>query len=378
MMNSKITHFFKFHQEYGRLVDFAGFKMPLWYEGIIPEHLTVRNSVGIFDITHMCRVLVTGEDSPDFLNFATSNDISQLTQLSGLYSLILNEEGGIIDDITIFKLKEDSYLLVCNAVNHDKDIKVLKYRSSKFNVNIKDISYNSAMIAVQGPKAVKVIERIYGLSFSDLRRYGCRWAKLNSYETLICRLGYTGEDGFEIYIWNIPLDKADDALRIWNLILKAGKEYGIKPCGLGARDTLRIEAGYCLYDNDISEEITPLEAKLDFAVSFDKGYFIGKDALMRIKKGGISRVRVGIKLVDRGIPRSKYKIYRGDEEIGVITSGTYSPLLKCGIALGYVAVEYSEVGTEVEVDIRGRRARAIISETPFYDKEKYGWNRKIA
>jgi len=373
----KRTHLYEFHSKYGKIVEFAGFEMPIWYEGIIPEHLAVRNSVGLFDVTHMGRAIVEGPDATSFLNYVLARDVSSVNVMQGKYTVMLNENGGIIDDLTFFKLEEEKYLVVYNAANREKDYKWLLKHSNNFNVKLSDVSDEVVMLAIQGPKAVDIIQSIADRDVKSIRRYWCSFANVAGKDVLLTRTGYTGEDGFEIYLWNTPLSASDKALKFWNSILDAGKEFGIKPCGLGARDTLRLEAGMCLYGHDITEKTTPYEAKLDFTVNIDKGEFIGREALLKQLEEGIKRVRVGIKLIERGIPREGYKIYHDDAEIGVVTSGTFSPLLKCGIAMGYVDVNYSVVDTQVYIDIRGKKVKGLIVNMPFYDTEKYGWRRKV-
>lgn len=370
------THLYEYHLKNAKMTEFAGFKMPLWYEGIITEHLAVRESVGIFDVTHMGRALVEGVDAEDFLNYILSRDISGMKVIQGRYTLMLNEEGGIIDDLTIFKLDENRYLIVYNASNREKDLNWINKNSKCYGVSITDISDETPMFAVQGPKAIPTLKKLFDIDLDKVKRYWGVWANFNGKKVLLTRSGYTGEDGYEVYLWDTPLSEWRDALELWETIIEAGGEYNIKPCGLGARDTLRLEAGMCLYDHDINEETNPFEAKLDFTVSLSKENFIGKKALIKIKESGINRARVGIKLTEKGIPREGYKILSEDgREIGIVTSGTFSPLLKIGIAMGYVQLEHSEEGIEVYIDIRGDLKKGVIVTSPFYDTSRYGWKR---
>jgi len=375
-MKPKRTHLYEFHKKYGKLTVFARFEHALWYEGVIPEHLAVREAAGLFDVTHMGRCLIEGEDSVAFLNYVITRDVSTMNVKQGRYSVMLNERGGIIDDLTVFKLSENKFLMVYNASNREKDFNWLKKHSANYNVKLTNVSDEVVMLALQGPKAINILQSIADKDLRSMKRYWLEWFKVNGLEVMATRSGYTGEDGFEIYLWDTPLSESERALRLWNIILEAGKPYGIKPCGLGARDTLRLEAGMCLYDHDISEDITPLEAGLDWVVSFEKGKFIGREALLKQKEEGIKRKRVGLKMIEKGIPREHYKIYKNGEEIGFVTSGTFSPLLKYGIGMGYVKTEYSEVGTKVEIDIRGRRFKAELADMPFYDTTRYGWKRQ--
>ena len=364
----KKTHLYNFHKQNAKMTLFAGFEMPLWYKGIIPEHLAVRNSVGIFDITHMGRAIITGPEAEKFLNYVSTNDVSKLTPLSAQYSTLCNEKGGIKDDFVVSRLEKDSFLMVYNASNRAKDYEWLTLHAKKFNVKVENASDNIAMFAVQGPKAEETLQKISTEDLSQIGRFKCGWTKLANIEVFLSRTGYTGEDGFEIFVWNSPISNPEKAVKVWNSILEAGREFGIQPCGLGARDTLRLEAGMCLYGNDINEDITPLEARISFVVKFDKDEFIGKEALLRQKEGGLKRRRIGIKMLERGIPRRGYGIYKNGEKIGEITSGTFSPFLEKGIGMGYVKIEYDNEGEKVTVNIRGKQLKAEIIKLPFYQR----------
>jgi len=364
----KKTHLYDFHKQNAKMTLFAGFEMPLWYRGIIPEHLAVRNSVGIFDITHMGRAIITGPEAEKFLNYVSTNDVSKLTPLSAQYSTLCNEKGGIKDDFVVSKLEKDRFLMVYNASNRTKDYEWLTLHAKKFDVKVEDVSDNIAMFAVQGPKAEETLQKISTEDLSQIGRFKCGWTKLADIEVFLSRTGYTGEDGFEIFVWNSPISNPEKAVKVWNSILEAGREFGIEPCGLGARDTLRLEAGMCLYGNDINEATTPLEARISFVVKFDKDEFIGKEALLRQKEEGLKRRRIGIKMLERGIPRRGYGIYKNGEKIGEITSGTFSPFLEKGIGMGYVKIEYDNEGEKVTVDIRGKQLKAEIIKLPFYQR----------
>jgi len=371
------TQLYEIHKKTAKMTEFAGFEMPLWYKGITEEHLAVRNNVGIFDVSHMGRVIITGKDAASFLNYVITNDVTALKPNSALYSVMCNENGGIIDDFVVSCLEEEKFLLVPNATNREKDFNWLVKKAKDFNVKIEDISDKAAMFAVQGPNAEKTLQKICTTDLSKIERFKCTPAKLADMDVFLSRTGYTGEDGFEVYVWNAPLDKPDNAIHVWNAILEAGKPYGIEPCGLGARDTLRLEAGLCLYGNDIDENTTPLEARLGFVVKFQKDNFIGKNALLKQKEEGVKRRRVGLQMVEQGIPRQGYKIYsEKGENIGQVTSGTFSPLLKCGIAMAYIQTQQAQEGNIVNIEIRGKMAKAKIVPFPFYDAEKYGYKRK--
>jgi aminomethyltransferase len=371
------TQIYELHKQTAKLTAFAGFEMPLLYKGIIPEHLAVRNSVGIFDISHMGRVMIIGPDSEHFLNYVITNDVSKLVPNSAQYSVMCNENGGIIDDFVIYRLEEEKFMMVSNATNRSKDYNWLVKNVEGFNVEIKEISDDVAMFAVQGPNAEKTLQKISPEDLSKIERFKCGHARLADVEVFLSRTGYTGEDGFEVFVWSASLTKPDNAIKLWNAILKAGKTHGIEPCGLGARDTLRLEAGMCLYGNDIDEQTTPLEAVLGFVVKLQKNNFIGKDVLLKQKNEGIKRKRVGIRMIDQGIPRPKFEIYSNEsEKIGRITSGTFSPLLKYGIGMAYVEISQAQEGNIVNVKIRDKMARGKIVAFPFYDVEKYGYKRK--
>jgi len=362
-----------------KTTDFAGFEMPLWFEGIISEHLAVRKSVGLFDISHMGRVVITGEDSEDFLNYVITNNISLAPPDGAQYSVMCNMNGGIIDDFVVYRLVTGKFLVVFNASNREKDYNWLVRNSEDFDVKIEDVSDNVAMFAVQGPNAEKTLQKICATDLSRIGRFRCERSRLADIDVFISRTGYTGEDGFELFVWNASLKRPDNAVKLWNAILKSGKPFIIKPCGLGARDSLRLEAGMCLYGNDIDESTTPLEARLSFVVKLQKENFIGKDALLKQKNEGVKRRRVGIRMIEQGIPRQGFEVcdYK-NRKIGYMTSGTFSPLLEYGIGMAYVQTVQSQKGNFVNVKIRNRLAKGKIVSFPFYDTEKYGYKRKAS
>jgi len=371
------TPLYEVHSKTAKMTTFAGFEMPLWYKGITEEHLAVRNSVGVFDVSHMGRVIITGRDAERFLNYVVTNDVSTLTSNSALYTVMCNENGGIVDDCVVSRIAQDKFLIVPNATNREKDYNWLVQHAKGFDVKIEDFSDKSAMLAVQGPNAEKTLQKICSENLSKVERFKCTTAKLAGVDVFLSRTGYTGEDGFEVYVWDASIEKPDNAVKVWNAILEAGKTFGIEPCGLGARDTLRLEAGLCLYGNDIDENTTPLEARLGFVVKFQKDNFIGKNALLKQKDEGVKRRRVGLLMIEHGIPRQGFKIYDDvGEKIGQVTSGTFSPLLKCGIAMAYIQTQKAQEGNTVNVEIRNRKAKAKIVPFPFYDQEKYGYRRK--
>jgi aminomethyltransferase len=374
-MESMRTHLYEFHRKNGQLVKFAGFEMPLCYEGIIPEHLSVRNAVGIFDVTHMGRSLVNGKDAAAFLNYVFTREVGSLNVHKGRYSVMCNEEGGILDDIVVFRLEMDNFLVIYNASNREKDLVWMNKFARDFEVEIEDVSNETVMFALQGPKAVSTLQSIVNIDLSTLRHFWGEEAVIDGQKVFLTRTGYTGEDGFEIFLWNTPYSEFKKAEKLWQAILTAGHGYGIKPCGLGARDTLRLEAGFCLYGSDIGEGTTPLEAKLDFAVQFEKGDFIGKESLQKKKSEALGQVRVGVRALDNKIPRPGYTMFSGERKIGYLTSGTFSPLLRVGIGMGYVNTEHKEIGNKVDLEAKRSAIHAEIATMPFYDETKYGRKR---
>ncbi len=366
------------HKRNAQLMDFASFELPAYYKGLTTEHMAVRNAVGIFDISHMGRVIVEGVDSEHFLNHVITNDVSTLSPNGAKYSVMCNENGGIMDDFVIYRLETQRFLVVFNASNRAKDYAWLVKNKEGFSVSIDDISDDVVMFAVQGPRAEKTLQEISIDNLSDVQRFRCMGSRLADVEVLLSRTGYTGEDGFEVFVWNVSMAKPQIAAKLWTTILETGEAFGIEPCGLGARDTLRLEAGLCLYGNDIDETVTPLEAGLGFTVKFAKGQFIGREALMKRKAEGIEQKRVGLRMLDKGIPRAGFGVYNtAGEKIGRVTSGTFSPLLRSGIAMSYVQKPYADEGNSVMVKVRNKMISGKTATFPLYDTEKYGYKRKI-
>ena len=352
--------------------------MPLLYKGITYEHLAVRNNAGIFDISHMGRVTIEGAEAENFLNSVITNDVSKLSPYSAQYSVMCNENGGIIDDFIIYRLDEKKFMMVSNASNREKDYTWLIRNAKNFNVKLEEVSDSVAMFAVQGPNAERILQKISTDDLSKIERFKCASSRLAGVDAFLSRTGYTGEDGFEVFIWNASLTKPDNAVKLWNTILEAGEAFEIEPCGLGARDTLRLEAGMCLYGNDIDENTTPLEATLGFVVKLQKDNFVGKEALLKQKDEGIKRKRVGTVMIEQGIPRSDCEVYSIQaERIGSVTSGTFSPLLKYGIGMAYIQSPQAQEGSVISVKIRNKLVKGKIKSFPLYDPEKYGYKRKI-
>jgi aminomethyltransferase len=333
------THVYEYHRKHGNIVEYAGFDLPVWFEGIIPECHRVRNNCGIFDVSHMGRVLAEGKGAESFLNHLTTNDVSKLAVGRGQYSLFCNLKGGIMDDLTIFRLSNMRYLVVYNAGNRDKNWNWLLKNSTGSDVTISDVSDDVAMFAVQGPRASTVLWNVSSVKLEEVERYGTRDVKIAGIPCLLTRSGYTGEDGFEVYIWNTSVKEPTSAVKVWEKILSGGRELGICPVGLGARDVLRLEAGMCLYGNDIDENTSPVEARLNWVVRLEKPDFVGKNVILSSRRTGPTRVRVGFRMKEKGIPRQSQDIFADVDTVGKVSSGTFSPTLGIGIGMGYVRAE---------------------------------------
>mgnify|MGYP003574975384 FL=1 len=367
MTELKRTPLFEVYKEYGgKTIDFGGWELPVQFSSIKEEHEAVRTRAGLFDVSHMGEVIVTGPDSLNYLQKMLTNDISKIKNGGAQYNAMCYENGGTVDDLLVYKLEDNHYLLVVNASNIDKDYKWLEDHLEG-NVTIENLSEKMAQLALQGPVAEKVLQKLSvdsdlsGIGFFKFQQE----VKLNGKVALVSRTGYTGEDGFEVYC------DSSDAVELWKAILSAGEEEGVIPCGLGARDTLRFEATLALYGQELSPEITPLEAGIGFAVKLNKeADFIGKEALKQQKEKGASRKLVGIEMIDRGIPRHGYPVYKGEELIGEVTTGTQSPSLKRNIGLVLIKKEHAVLDFELEVEIRGKRLKAKVVSTPFYKREK--------
>jgi aminomethyltransferase len=366
------THIYRYHAEHGNVVDFGGFAMPVWYEGIIPEHAAVREACGIFDTSHMGRVYAEGPDVVKFLDYVDSNDIGALTDGKGVYGVMCKPDGGIVDDLIVYRRSAENFLVVYNAGNRAKDFAWLQKNTKGFKVKLTDMSDKIGMIAVQGPKAAEVLAKISASDPNAIERFNVAPLKVSGVDCLAARTGYTGEDGFELFILDDPVNDPSKSLKVWNDLVAAGA----KPCGLGSRDSLRLEAGLWLYGNDIDETTNPVEAGLKWVLKMKKPYFNGKKALEGIIEKGVTRTLVGIMLTERGIPRHGYEVYDGEKKIGVVTSGGVAPTLDASIALAYLPPEYKEVGKEVQVKIRANLVKGkIVKHHPFYDDSKYGWKR---
>ncbi|MGJ7912107.1 glycine cleavage system aminomethyltransferase GcvT [Neobacillus sp. LXY-1] len=366
MVELKRTPLFEVYKEYGgKTIDFGGWELPVQFSSIKEEHEAVRSKAGLFDVSHMGEVEVKGTDSLAYLQKMMTNDISKIPNGGAQYTAMCYENGGTVDDLLVYKIEDNHYLLVVNASNIEKDYSWLEAHIEG-DVSIKNLSEKMAQLALQGPLAETVLQRLTKADLSQIRFFKFQQeVDINGRKTLVSRTGYTGEDGFEIYC------SSEDAVDLWNVILDAGKEDGVVACGLGARDTLRFEANLALYGQELSPEISPLEAGIGFAVKLKKeADFIGKTSLVQQKEKGLSRKIVGIEMIDRGIPRHGYPVYAGTNHIGVVTTGTQSPTLKKNIGLALISTEFTAVDSEVEVEIRGKRLKAKVIPTPFYKKEK--------
>lgn len=358
----KHTPFTAFHRAMGaRMMPFAGFLMPVEYSGITDEHITVRQNAGVFDVSHMGEIWVKGAHALDFLQYVTTNDVAKLYDGKVQYSCLPNGKGGIVDDILVYRFNAEKYLLVVNASNIEKDWQWLN-QNNRVGATLENVSDNVAQLAIQGPQAYKILQQLTSVDLKQLAYYTFVEGSFAGVpDVIISATGYTGAGGFELYF-----DKAY-APQMWEAIFQAGQPYGLKPVGLGARDTLRLEMGYCLYGNDIDDTTSPIEAGLSWIVKFAPYKdFIDKEVLLHQHLNGVSRKRVGFKMIDKGIPRHDYPIKNSQgEEIGKVTSGTLSPLLREGIGMGYVANAFAQTGQEIFIEIRGKMLKAQVVDMPF-------------
>lgn len=344
-----------------KMHEFAGYNMPIEYTGIIDEHLTVCNGVGVFDVSHMGEFWVKGPNALAFLQKVTSNNVASLTIGKAQYTCFPNEEGGIVDDLLVYYYEPEKYLLVVNASNIEKDWNWCVSHNT-VGAELENASDKMAQLAVQGPKAMEVLQELTSVNLSQIPYYSFTTGEFAGNEhVIISNTGYTGAGGFELYFY------PDCAMRIWNAIFDAGAKFGIKPIGLGARDTLRLEMGFCLYGNDLSDSTSPIEAGLGWITKFVEGKeFTNRTSLEKQKKEGVTRKLVAFELIDRGIPRHGYDLINAEgEKIGEVTSGTMSPTRKIGIGMGYVQTAYSELGTEIFISIRGKGIKAVVVKPPF-------------
>jgi aminomethyltransferase len=344
----------------GKMVPFAGFSMPVQYPtGITAEHRAVRETCGLFDVSHMGEFVVRGPEALDLVQRISVNDAARIEVGQAQYSAMCLEDGGVIDDLIVYRFP-DRYMLVVNAANLGKDWAWVERHAADFDVEIEDVSDETALLALQGPRARAVLGPLASVDVDDVKYYRFAEGEVAGVPAVISGTGYTGEDGFELYV------PAERAASLWRALLEAGKKEGLIPAGLGARDSLRLEVGYALYGNDLDEEHTTLESGLGWVTKLDKGDFVGRDALAAQKEAGVERRLVGLRLTGRGFPRPGYHIVSDGSVVGSVTSGTVSPTLGYGIALGFVPTALSQPGTELQIDARGRLVDAVVQRPPFY------------
>lgn len=364
MSGLKRTPMHHLYEKYGaRTIDFGGWEMPVQFSGIQKEHHAVRERAGLFDVSHMGEVKVYGSDSEAFLEHLTTNRVASLAVGQAQYTLMCYPEGGVVDDLLVYRLGEQEYMLVINASNTEKDIDWLQ-KHIDGDVQVEDISEEIALLALQGPRSAEILKQVTDVPIEEMDSFHfLQSVQVGDADVIVSKTGYTGEEGFELYI------AREDAPSLWEQILTVGKDKGLEPIGLGARDTLRFEARLPLYGQELSPTVTPIEAGLGFFIKLDKGPFIGKEVLAEQKQHGAPRKLVGLEMVERGIPRPHYLVFAAREDehpIGEVTTGTQSPTLKKNIGLALLIREYAAVGKEVYVDVRGKRLKAQLVRTPFY------------
>lgn len=350
----------------GKMVDFGGWDMPVQYKaGVIEEHNATRTRAGLFDVSHMGEIWVEGPDAIAFVDSITSNDVTKLADGQAHYSTLPNENGGVVDDLLVYRFGPEKILLVVNAGTTEKDWAWITSKKGDSNVELTNASAEYCQIAIQGPKATEILQTLTDTDLGSIKYYWFTTGKVDGVDGIISRTGYTGEDGFEFY------GPAENAEQLWNKMIEAGAAEGIIPCGLAARNTLRLEAGMSLYGHEISDEISPLEAGLGWITKLNKeSDFVGKDALAKLKAEGISRKIVGFEMTEPGIGRDGFDVYIDGEKAGYVTSGSPAPFLKKNIGLAFVPVDFANPGQEIKIDIRGKQVAAKVVPTPFYKREK--------
>jgi aminomethyltransferase len=364
MNDLKKTKFYEKHKELNaRLVEFAGWEMPIQYNNLVEEHNTVRNKVGLFDVSHMGTFVIKGKDSFNFLQYMVPNDLNKISKGKAIYSQFCNHDGGVIDDLIIYYIDDELFYMVVNASNVDKDFKWLMENSKNFDVELDNIAESTAVLAIQGPMAEKTLQKLVNENLSEIKSFNLIRTKINNIDFIVSRTGYTGEDGFELIFNNQNPE-------IFDMLLKAGEEFDILPIGLGARDTLRLEANLPLYGHELNDTTSPLEAKLNWSVKLNKDDFIGKQALLNQKEKTLEKTLIGIKGLSRIVPREGYNILNNGEIIGKVTSGTFSPTLNYPIALAYVNKIDFKIGDKLDVEIRGKNHTVEITTLPFYRRKK--------
>jgi len=367
MENLKKTPLNKAHRDLGgKMVDFGGWDMPVQYSGVIAEHLRTREHSGLFDVSHMGEFWVEGEDAIKFVNRLTTNDVTKLVDGQAQYSALTREDGTVVDDLLVYRFDEGKLLLVVNAGTTEKDWDWITSHTKDENITLTNVSADYCQIAVQGKDAIGILQKLTDEKLDEIKYYHFTVGKVDGVDAIISRTGYTGEDGFEVY--------ADEkyAEQLWNKFLEVGNfgtETGILPCGLAARNTLRLESAMSLYGHEISDEITPLEANLGWICKLNKD-FLGRDALAKQKEKGLTRKLVGFEVTDKGIARDDFDVYINDKKVGKVTSGSPAPFLKKNIGLAFVPSEFANIGQEIKIDVRGKHLTAKIVPTPFYKRDK--------
>lgn len=357
------------HRELGgKMVDFGGWDMPVQYTaGVIEEHLRTRTAAGLFDVSHMGEIWVEGPDAIAFVNRITTNDVTKLADGQAHYSALTNESGGVVDDLLVYRFGPEKLLLVVNAGTTEKDWDWIVSRKQDESISLTNASADFCQIAVQGPKAVSILQELTETDLETIKYYWFTTGKVDGVDAIISRTGYTGEDGFEIYA------APEFAVQLWNKLLDTGKfgeADGILPCGLAARNTLRLESGMSLYGHELADDISPLEAGLGWITKLQKGEFVGRGALAEQKENGLVRKLVGFEMIDRGIARDGFEVFVGDRKVGIVTSGSPAPFLKKNIGLAFLPVEFANIGQEIKIDVRGKLLTAAVIETPFYRRKK--------
>ncbi len=360
----KKTPLYETHSELGgRIIDFGGWALPVQYAGIIEEHEQVRKAAGLFDVSHMGEIIVKGKDSEFFIQKLITNNILGVKEYRIVYSPMCYPDGGVVDDLLIYKYSDEYFLLIVNASNTDKDFDWIK-KNAEGQVEVENVSESFAQFALQGPAAEVILQKLTSMPLTDIGFFRFKLnVEISGIEAIVSRTGYTGEDGFEIYI------NSESAVYLWDKILEAGKTEGLVPVGLGARDTLRLEAALSLYGHEISQDISPLEAGLGKFVNLNKDDFIGKEALVKQHEEGLKRIITGFEMIDRGIPRSGYDAQVDGRSVGFVTSGSFSPSLRKNIGMALIEPDINKVGTELDIIIRNKTVKAKIVKLPFYNKK---------
>ena len=350
----------------GKMVDFGGWDMPVQYKaGVIEEHMATRTRAGLFDVSHMGEIWVEGRDAIPFVNRITTNDVTKLVDGQAHYSTLTNENGGVVDDLLVYRFNDEKLLLVVNASTTDKDWDwITSHKGEDDDVALTNASVSYCQIAIQGPNAIGILQRLTDTNLDEIKYYHFTIGHVDGVESIISRTGYTGEDGFEVYA------PAENAQQLWEKMLETGAEEGILPCGLAARNTLRLESAMSLYGHELGDDITPLEANLGWITKLQKGDFVGRDKIAELKEKGIKRKLVGFEMREPGIARDGYDVYVEDNKVGTVTSGSPAPFLKKNIGLAFVPPEFANVGQELRIDVRGKRLAAEVVPTPFYKRQK--------